>query len=179
MSRSTSAAVARGPSRPAESGYNTSESPLAVLYRARTKGDARYLSSDEFEAGERLRSDFTRAMMTPHLGINWEAAGMGGGKGRRDGIDSLSDSALSARLRVERALTAVGPELSGVLVDVCCFLKGLKVVETERQWPARSAKLILKTALAALARHYNPRLEETRRRTRHHWGAADYKPVSD
>lgn len=66
-----------------------------------------------------------------------------------------------------------------MLVDVCCFLKGLKTVETERQWPARSAKLILKTALAVLARHYDPRPEETRRRTRHHWGAADYKPVCD
>ena len=156
--------------------YNLSESPLAVLYRKRADGGAPYLSAGEFDAGERLRSDFTRAMMSPRLGINWDAAGVRGGGGRGDGIDNLSDSALSARLRVEKALNAVGPELAGVLVDVCCFLKGLKLVETERQWPARSAKLILKTALAALARHYDPRPGQAKRRTRHHWGADDYKP---
>lgn len=182
MSRGA-AAAAQNPARRcdarASGGYNVSESPLALLYRPRSGGRGTYLSADEFEAGERLRSDFTRAMLMPRLGINWEATGVGGGRGRRDDIDTLSDSALSARLRVERALNAVGPELAGVLVDVCCFLKGLKVVETERQWPARSAKLILKTALAVLARHYNPRPERAKRRTSHRWGAEDYKPRCD
>ncbi|MEN0001668.1 MAG: DUF6456 domain-containing protein, partial [Pseudomonadota bacterium] len=62
----------------------------------------------------------------------------------------------AARGRVAKALSNVGPELAGLLLDVCCFLKGLERVEAERRWPRRSAKLLLKVALASLDRHYNP-----------------------
>ena len=87
----------------------------------------------------------------------------------------LTDAALAARMRVEKAVRAVGPELSGVLIDVCCFLKGMETVEMERGWPVRSAKVVLKTALGALSRHYNPE-SGTRHRPMLHWGADDYRP---
>lgn len=133
---------------------NARESPLDSLSRIKGRDGQLFLDPAHFEAGERLRIDFTRGQMQPSLGQRWEPVRIARQPGAADGASEISDSALAARLRVERALDEVGPELSGVLLDVCCFLKGLAEVERERQWPVRSAKLMLRTALAALARHY-------------------------
>jgi len=110
-------------------------------------------------AAERLRRDFEIGQLRPRVTANWSAA-VNSGRRAGDGseIANLTDMALAARMRFDHAMREVGPDLSGVLIDVCCFLKGLETVERERQWPARSAKLVLKIALASLARHYG--LEE-------------------
>jgi len=154
---------------------NLAESPLAQLARRKNRTGEPFLTSNEVMAGERLRADYTRGQIMPRLGANWEASVSSGPRAGNDGIGNLTDAALSARMRVNKALDAVGPELAGPLIDVCCFLKGIEQLETERGWPARSAKLLLKTALAALSRHYEP-VTTPRRKTILHWGAQDYKP---
>jgi hypothetical protein len=129
-------------------------------------------------AGERLRADFTRGQLMPRITANWSGVAgrrRGGGGG---GMAEMSDAIVAARQRVERALVAVGPDFAGLLLDVCCFLKGVETIERERGWPVRSAKLVLRLALASLARHYGlGRVAEGRRAVPVvHWGAADYRP---
>ncbi|MEQ1942242.1 DUF6456 domain-containing protein [Mesorhizobium sp. VNQ89] len=153
---------------------NWSESPLGQLLRRKGKDGKPFLSSEEFRAGERLRSDFTRGQIMPRLGANWEASVSSGR--RAGGVADLTDTALAARARVDMAVKTVGPELAGVLIDVCCFLKGMETVEMERGWPVRSAKVVLKAALGVLSRHYNPKpLTKTPKIT--HWGAEDFRPT--
>jgi hypothetical protein len=156
---------------------NTAESPLGSLWRHKGKSGQRFLTASEFNAGERLRLEYTRGQIMPRLGINWSAAGTGAkNRGDANRFGDMTDSALAARDRVEAAIEAVGPELAGVLIDVCCFLKGLERVEAERGWPVRSGKVVLKSALSALARHYEPPRRATSGKVILHWGAADYRP---
>lgn len=154
---------------------NLSESPLAKLARLRDRDGHPFLEGELSRAGERFRGDYERGLLMPRLGVNWSALGGGGSGGPGGSPVDLTDAALAARARVDRAIEAVGPELAGLLVDVCCFLKGLETVELERGWPVRSAKVMLRAALSALARHYAP---EPRRKTGRilHWGARDYRP---
>lgn len=159
---------------------NLSESPLARLFRMKSPDGGAFLSEGEFHAGEKLRADFTRGSMMPSVSARWGMGASGTGCSHKGagGFAEMTDIALASRQRVERALNAVGPELSGVLLDVCCFLKGLETVERERQWPVRSAKIMLKTALAMLDRHYNPPSAKPGSGNNiQHWGTEDYRPA--
>jgi hypothetical protein len=130
---------------------NLKENPLLWLHRRRGRNEAPLIDDAAFAAGERFRSEFERAGMMQRTTIDWSRLGAntdGGG-----GVDA-SDILLSARARVRAALAAVGPELSGPIIDLVCFHKGLEQIEQERNWPARSGKLVIRLALAALARHY-------------------------
>lgn len=154
---------------------NRLESPLAALSRLKEKTGDAWLPENAVAAGERLHADFTRGGLQPRLTMSWEPRIAGRQKGEAGAGRELTDTALAARLRVARAIEAIGPELSGIALDVCCFLKGLETVERERQWPARSAKLMLRASLMALARHYAPPASGGGR-GKHVWGAVGYRP---
>jgi hypothetical protein len=129
------------------------ESPLAWL--ARRKGrDGRFLIAPvQLQAGERLRTEFTRAQLMPRTTSSWSTAMADGHRGAGQPT-TFTEAVIAARQRVRQALDTVGPEFSGLLLDVCCFLKGLADVERERGWPSRSAKVVLQLGLDRLARHY-------------------------
>ena len=132
-----------------------SESPLAWLARRRGRNGRTLIEAHQLQAGERLRADFTLAHLMPRTTSNWASpvAVDGDDAGGAKGV-SAADAVVAARQRVHLALDAAGPEFSGLLLDVCCFLKGLEDIERERAWPPRTAKVVLQLGLERLARHY-------------------------
>jgi hypothetical protein len=157
---------------------NVNESPLARLYLRPVKQGKPWLNEHEFQAGERLRSDFEKAQLQPRVSSNWVSNVAS--KGRSGNVSAdLSDFAIDARKRVEAVITALGPDLANVALDICCFLKGLETIERDHGWPPRSAKLMLRTALRELVRHYglavNPQLRDKTMRITH-WGSDGFRP---
>jgi hypothetical protein len=128
------------------------ESPLVWLARRKGRNGRALIEAVQLQAGERLRAEFTRAHLMPRVTSNWGASVAQ--RRRTAGPVTFGETVIAARQRVRHALDAVGPEFSGLLVDVCCFLKSLAEVERERRWPPRSAKVVLQLGLDRLARHY-------------------------
>lgn len=174
----------RKPAGPARPGRNVAESPLSWLFHRRDGDGNPLISEAQFNAGEKLRADFWFAQMSPNVTQSWSPSATAGG-GRRSAPGTgvvLADNVIAARERVRRALAAVGPELSGILIDVCCLLHGLEDAERRAGWPQRSGKIVLGVALSALARHYGystPEPAMARAPRVRHWGADDYRPSLD
>ena len=169
----------KGRGRP---GRNPAESPIAWLYSRRDADGNSLISEAQFNAGERLRADFWFGQMSPNITQSWNAS-PATAFGRRSapgaGVE-LADNVVAAQERVRRALAAVGPELSGILIDVCCHLRGLEDAERRAGWPQRSGKIVLGVALSALARHYGFTAPATPRTPRvRHWGDGTYRPSID
>ena len=170
------------PLRRAEAGeaqvlVDEAESPLAWLARRKGKDGLPLVDAACLEAGERLRRDLTIGALLPRTTANWSAAVASGA--RAQGPTDFTDTMIAARQRARAALSAVGPDLSGLLIDICGFLKGLETIERERGWPARSGKLVLELALRQLCRHYGLQSEARGRATAglRHWGVGDFRPL--
>lgn len=126
---------------------NEGESPLGWLRHRKLIGKA------QFEAGERLRRDFTLAQLTPRMGVDYSAPIVMGSRGAKS-ISALPETVLAAKQRFAHAMRAVGAGLSDLLFDVCCHLNGLEEVERAQGWPRRAGKVVLQIALDRLAMHY-------------------------
>ncbi|MEM1102699.1 MAG: DUF6456 domain-containing protein [Pseudomonadota bacterium] len=152
------------------------DSPLAWLRRRKGGDGAALISAAEYDAGERLREDFTCASLSPRVTCDLSAVVVA--SGRRGPADGLTDSerALAAKRRLEQALDAVGPQLSGVLISVCCHLQGLEDAERGFGWPQRSGKVVLKLALERLAVHYGY-VQPARRAAFRAWRAEGARPA--
>lgn len=129
---------------------NLREDPLEIFRRSK----ARFflIGEAELAAGDRFRRDLTLAQTLPQVTANWARLVVDGAS-YHDGL-SVSDRIVAARGRVDAAMKAVGPDFSGILIDVCGFSKGLEAVEREHNLPQRAGKVALGYGLRALARHY-------------------------
>ena len=157
---------------------NEAESPLAWLRARKDKKGRPLIGAEQFLAGERLRGDYERGQLERRVTTSWELSaspGRGGGNSAAD----LSDNAIAARQNLQRALDAVGPELSGIMVQVCCLSAGIEQAERLLDMPQRSGKAVLALALTSLARHYGYLKTvhgNARRSTIGHWARDDFRP---
>ena len=122
---------------------NVAESPLGWL-RSRGLVDAR-----QFEAGERLRTDYETAAIAPRVTMRWAPRVDGGG-----GAIDAGMAQVAAKRRFDAAVAAAGPGLQDVLWRVVCAGEGLPAAEKAMGWPARAGRVVLTLALDRVAAHY-------------------------
>ena len=127
---------------------NLLESPLGWL-RARGLIDQR-----QFDAGERLRGDWTIAGLGPRVTMRWDAGPTARGKRGRDTPLDPTLAGIAAKRRFEGAIAAAGRGLEDVLWRVVCNGEGLEAAETGLGWPKRAGKLVLLMALDRVADYY-------------------------
>jgi uncharacterized protein DUF6456 len=161
---------------------STRETPLRWLRRRKDKSGRPLLTEAQLQAGEKLAQDYWHAELQPRVTANWSALAPSD-RTRRSapgvGVE-MRDAVVAARQRVNRALEAVGPEMAGIVVDVCCHETGLETAERSAGWPCRSGKVVLDIALTTLARHYGLIAPERAAPARlRHWGDTDYRPTLD
>jgi hypothetical protein len=127
---------------------NAAESPLGWLL---AHG---HVTRRQFDAGERLRSDWERAQLAPRVTMAWDAASVARGRGGSStGVD-LNGAQLDARRRFDQAIAAAGPGLADILWRIVCAGEGMRDAETALGWPARAGKVVLTLALDRVATYY-------------------------
>jgi hypothetical protein len=126
------------------------ESPLDWLRRRKDRNGGAMIDEASYQAGERLRTDIMLAGLMPGVTARWDAMPCGASGSPSDATDRM----VAARQRIRHAFDAIGSDFSDLLLDLCGFLKGLELIERERRWPPRSAKVVIRLALARLAEHY-------------------------
>lgn len=123
---------------------NLVESPLGWLH---AHG---HLDDRLFDAGERLRTDYETAQISPGVTMRWEPVRI-----RSTGPKlAPSERQIAARGRFDGAISAAGKGLADILWRVVCACETVPAAEKALEWPARSGKLVLKLALDRVADFY-------------------------
>jgi hypothetical protein len=127
------------------------ESSLLRLASARN-GEEAFLAPHHLAAANRFERLIARAMLGPRLTMSYDPARASGGqRGTGNAVVEMTDTAAEARQKLNRLASGLPRDCWNVVFDVCGMGKGLQTIETERAWPRRSAKLVLRVALDQLA----------------------------
>jgi hypothetical protein len=139
------------PGQPLTVDVNCAESPLSWL-----RLGCSLIDDAQYQAGLRLHADFIHARLMPQFGSALRLALSDAPIAAAPRHDLLhqSERTLAAKQRYYAALEAVGPELSPILVAICCHATGIAAAERVLSMPRRSGKIVLKLALTRLARWY-------------------------
>ncbi len=144
--------VSGGGLRPVRSvTVNLAESPLGWLF---SRG---LVSQRQFDAGERLRSDWERAQLAPRVTMAWDSGPVARGRGGTAPSADASAAQIDAKLRFDHAIASAGPGLADILWRIVCAGEGMREAETALGWPARAGKLVLTFALDRVADYYRIR----------------------
>jgi len=130
---------------------NLAESPLGWLF---SRG---LVTQRQFDAGERLRSDWERALLAPRVTMSWDSAPVASGRGGSAPDADPCGAQIDAKHRFDRAVAAAGPGLADILWRIVCAGEGMREAETALGWPARAGKLVLTFALDRVADFYGIR----------------------
>lgn len=130
---------------------NMTESPLGWLLAGG------HVSRRQYDAGERLRCDWERAQLAPHVTMLWDSAPVARGRGGSGRATDPTAAQIDAKRRFDGAIERAGPGLADILWRVVCAGEGMRDAETALGWPARAGKLVLKLALDRVAAFYGVR----------------------
>ena len=130
---------------------NAVESPLGWLF---VRG---LVTQRQYDAGERLRSDWERAQLSPRVTMSWNAAPVAQSNGAGRSQPDLCGAQLDAKRRFDGAISSAGPGLADILWRIVCAGEGMRDAETALGWPARAGKLVLTLALDRVADYYRIR----------------------
>jgi hypothetical protein len=125
--------------------------PIARL--AKSSGAQPFLSDHHLEAARRLAALFWKARLNQRVTMSYDPTRIGNKAGGAPQGD-MALSVAEARAQLNRLASALPQDCWSVLSDVCGYQLGLQDIETQRQWPRRGAKLVLRIALEQLAHHW-------------------------
>lgn len=127
-------------------------SAAARLGRVRDADGRPWFSAAELAAAERLRRDWEAGQSGLVRASDWTAPPQSGSaRGPGNAAEHAMAEGLDARRRVEAALARLAAPLRRIVERACLHEDGFEAIERLEGWPARSAKLALKLALAQLA----------------------------
>ncbi len=137
-----------------------------------------FLQPHHLAAGRRVCQWGRRAQLNQRVTMSYDPSRIGGKRNATTEAD-IADMAAEARKSLARLFTDLPRDCAEIILDVCVFEKGLQVIERERGWPRRSAKLVLRIGLDQLAERLglSPRANgrPTGRMTT--WSGADFQPT--